>query len=66
MYWGCMERLDFTSHVVSLSIYDMYGATAYLGLKYYGLQEYPKLPTNKNIHEVPLPRTQVLQMALPT
>ena len=44
MCWGCMERLNSSTQVVSLSIYGMYGVASDLGLKFHGLQEWPKLP----------------------
>ena len=43
-----MERLNSSTQVVSLSIYGMYGAAANLWLKFYGLQEWPKLPHQTN------------------
>ena len=66
MYWGCMERLNSSTQVVSISIYGMCGAGADIGLKFHGLQEWPKLPHQQIIHELPPPKTQVLQMAPPT
>ena len=44
MCWGLMESLDFDSHGVSLSIFGTHGAAFVLGLKWYGLQEWLKLP----------------------
>ena len=44
MCWGWMESWVFDSQDVSLSICGTHGISSVLGLKWYGLQEWPKLP----------------------